>query len=338
MPEKDKKEPVELTAACELPGILFGMCLDSEGGKIYGAGTDASVYRVDVNAEKPTAEKAWTNHDNYVSALVWLNGTVVSGGFDRRLIWTKFESGETVRTIENAHEGWIRDLAAFPDGTRIVSVGDDMLVKIWDASTGELSRSLTGHERQTPQGFATALYTAAVSPDGKTIATADRIGDVCVWHVESGKMLRRIQAPEFYTYDSVKRSRSLGGIRSVNFSPDGLHIAIAGIGAVTNVDGFVGPARIEIWDWQKGERTLAIQDKHNAVLNHVIFHPTRPLIIAGGGGDGGGVLVFCDKAKGSVTHLAKPKGHLQRFSLDPKGERVLAAGAGGFQIWNIRDL
>lgn len=336
MPDKEEQKPVELTAACEHPGILFAMCFDAQRGKLYGAGTDAAVYRIDVNAEKPVLEKAWTHHDNYVSSMVRLGATIVSAGFDRRLIWTNAESGEAVRTIENAHDGWIRDVAAFPDGSRLASIADDMLVKLWDTESGKLLQTLEGHALQTPQGFATALYTVAVSPDGNTIATADRIGDVYLWNSDSGKLIRRFQAPAFYTYDATKRSRSIGGIRSVCFSPDGSRVAIAGIGAVTNVDGFVGPARVEVWDWNTGQRTLTVQDKHKAVLNHVAFHPTEPTLIAAGGGDSGGILGLWNGSDGKLIHKAKPKGHLQRFELDPEGKRLFAVGHGGFQIWNLR--
>ncbi len=221
MADKDDKpkkpEPIELSISCEVPGILFALCVDADSQTLYGAGTDHSVYRVDLKAEKPTAAKAWTSHNNYVSSLVWSEGTVISGGFDRQLIWTAVETGETTRVVEEAHHGWIRDVVAFPAGNRIATAGDDMLVRIRDAESGELQTTLEGHALKTPEGFATALYTVAVSPDGQTITAADRVGDICLWEAESGRLIRRLQAPEFYTYDPVKRwlcrtgsSRTLG--------------------------------------------------------------------------------------------------------------------------------
>jgi WD40 repeat protein len=336
--KKKKPEPVALTATCEHSGILYALCFDADGGMLYGAGADSSVYRVDVNAEKPATEKTWTHHDNYVSSLAWLSGNVISGSYDRRLVWTDAETGKAHRTIENAHDGWIRDVAVTPDGRHLVSVADDMLVKVRNADSGKLLHSLKGHADKTPQGFSTALYSVAVSPNSQTIATADRIGEVCLWNVETGQLLHRLQAPAFYTYDKTKRSRSIGGIRSVAFSPDGTQIAIAGIGAVTNVDGFVGPARVEVWNWQSGKRLFTAEDKHNAVLNHVSFHPTGPLLIAAGGGDSGGILAVWDSEHGKLAHKVKPKGHPQSFVIDPKANRLFAAGHGGFQIWTIGEL
>ncbi len=322
----------KLATTCEVPGILYALCYDAEQGTLYGAGSDWSVYCVDLNAEKPVAEKKWTNHKNYVSAVAFVDGNVITGSYDQQLIWTKAETGKPVHVVD-AHDGWIRDLAAFPDGKRLASVGDDMLVKLWNAETGQLLNTFDGHAKQTPQGYATALYAVAIAPDGKHIASGDRIGNVCLWEVETGKLAGKLHAPTFYTYDPRTRVRSIGGIRSLCFSPDNKTLAIAGIGKVTNVDGFVGPCRVELWDWQSGKRTATCQDKHKAVLNHVAFHPTEDRLIVAGGGDSGGILAFWDAKKEQPIHKAKPKGHIQRFLLDGNGQRLFAAGYGGFQVW-----
>lgn len=400
MAERFDPKKVKLAASVEHPGTLYCLCYDHEGRRLYGAGSDRAVYSVDLVAEKPAAEKKWSGHDNYVSAMAFLGaglvgaglsesgsvesgsrgGVVITAGYDGRLIWTEAESGTETRRLD-AHAGWVRDLALFSDGRRLATAGDDMLVKLWDAETGELLGTFEGHAKQTPQGYNTALYAVAVAPDGKTIASGDRIGEIRLWETETGKLLGRLKAPAFYTYDPVKRVRSIGGIRALAFSPDGSRLAVGGIGQVTNVDGFVGPCRVEVWDPQSGKQVFVGQDSHNAVFNHVAFFPdlaprehTRgnssrdadqesgvrsqksedgaeqskdapsasdapskePLwLIAGGGGDGGGLLAFWDQSDRKPTHKAKPKGHVQQFVLDPPGDRLFTAGYGGFQIWNL---
>ena len=329
----------KLTATYQHSGTLFCMCLDQRHGKLYGGSTDNAVHVVDLNAETKTSVPGWLNHTNYVAAMAFLQGKafediIVTGGFDRQLIWTRIYDGKQVRSIE-AHNGWVRDVAAFPDGARLVSVGDDMLVKVWDARTGTLLRSMGGHPMQTPQGYATALYAVAVSGDGRHVASADRIGEVRVWDADTGKLVQQWQSPEFYTYDPTKRVRSIGGIRSLSFASDGSKLAIAGIGQVTNVDGFVGPCRVEVWDWQAPKKLFTGQDKHKAVMNHVAFHPTERLLIAAGGGDSGGLLAFWDLKAETPIHKVKPKGHLQQFCLSASGMKLYAAGYGGFQVWDL---
>ncbi|MCU0977828.1 MAG: hypothetical protein MUF25_01525 [Pirellulaceae bacterium] len=323
---------VALIAGCEVPGILFALAYDPQRGRLYGAGTDWSVYCVDPSAEKPVAEKKWTHHENYISALSLVGDQLISASYDGRIVWTAVETGERVRSVD-AHDGWVRDLAVFPGGRRLVSVGDDMLVKLWNAETGDQDGTLEGHASQTPQGYKTALYTVAITPDGTHIASGDRTGTVCIWKADTGKLVRRLEAPTFYTYDPQARVRSIGGIRSLCFSTDGNTLAIAGIGKVTNVDGFVGPCRVELWDWQSGKAIRTWQDQHQAVLNHVVFHPREPWLVAGGGGDSGGILIFWDPHKDQPIHKAKPKGHLQRLVLAPDIQRTFACGHEGFQFW-----
>lgn len=319
--------------------LLFASCYDAATGSYFGAGIDAAVYRLDTRAEKPAVEKKWSHHDNYISGLAWMDGTIISSGYDRRIVWTRADSGEKVRQVI-AHEGWIRDLVLLPGGQQFVTAGDDMLVKLWDATSGEPIKSLGGHEQKSPEGFATAIYAIAASADGKLVASGDRIGHVCVWEIESGKLLTRLKAPEFYTYDRRTRDRSIGGIRALVFLPDG-RLAIGGLGPVSNVDGFVGPARFELWDWPAGKMLQRCQDKHHAILDHLQFVPEQNLMIGGGGGDAGPFLGFWDLAAQQVDgvvallHKAKPKSHIHHFVFDPAGPRLLAVGFGGFQIWDF---
>lgn len=320
------------SATYEHTGTLYALGYDAPDDRLYAGGSDAAISTLQPNADKPELRRAWAHHENYVSCLRLLPDLLVSGGYDRRLIWTETASGERVRAIE-AHEAWIRDLDVFPDKQRLVTVGDDMRVKIWDAE-GQLLHSLEGHATRTPQGYTTALYAVAVSPDGSAVASGDRIGEVRLWDSEKGTLLRTLQAPSFYTYDAEKRVRSIGGIRSVRFSPCGELLAIAGIGQVTNVDGFVGPMRIEVWNWRSGELVTAGEDKHKAVLNDVAFAPDGSWLVAGGGGDSGGILAFWRPDEPAPFHTAKPKGHLQRVLVDAERTKLYCCGFGGVQVWS----
>jgi hypothetical protein len=131
----------------------------------------------------------------------------------------------------------------------------------------------------------------------------------------------------------VKRARAIGGIRGLAFSPDGNRLAVSGIGAVTNVDGFVGPCRMELWDWRERKRIAVGQDKHQAILNQAAFYSQG--LIAVGGGDGGGAIVVWDGLSATPQAVVKAKGHLQSFVTDAAGTRMYAVGHGGFQVWAL---
>src|SRR5262249_53936829 len=112
---------------------FYAVCADLAGGKLYAGGDDSAIYVFDLAAEKKEPIASWTKHDNYVSALLYVNQpakpVLISGSYDRHLIWWERADGKPARSIE-AHQGWLRNLAVTPDARRFVSVGDDMLVKV----------------------------------------------------------------------------------------------------------------------------------------------------------------------------------------------------------------
>lgn len=54
---------------------------------------------------------------------------LITGGYDKRLIWWDTESREQIRSI-TAHDKWIRRVIATPDGQRVISVADDMRCRV----------------------------------------------------------------------------------------------------------------------------------------------------------------------------------------------------------------
>jgi len=348
MPKIDPAKTKTL-ATYKHAGAFYALAVDPTSGRLYAGSDDSAIHVFDLADKKKEPVARWTGHDNYVSALACVNREskrlVVSGSYDRRLIWWDAGSARPVRTVE-AHAGWVRDLAVLPDGSRLVSAGDDMLVKVWEAETGKLVGTLQGHAQRTPQGHVTALYVVAVSPDGKYLASGDRIGDVRVWEVDGGKLAQRFQVPVLYTYDPRQRKRSIGGIRSLAFSRDGKHLAIGGIGQVNNVDGLEGPVHVEVWDWRKPQQRFAAGALgHKGICNQLQFHPDDSWLLGAGGGSDGGFLAFWktetpadDRKDPKATvpvHRIKTDGHIHRLWINIAKNEVYAAGYRKLEVWSL---
>ncbi|EJF55651.1 WD40 repeat-like protein, partial [Dichomitus squalens LYAD-421 SS1] len=79
----------------------------------------------------------------------------------------------------NAHR--TNDVAFSPDGRLLLSASWDGTVKIWDAYTGAIVRSLEGHT--------SPVCTASFSPCGKYIASASSDETVRVWRASDGSCL-----------------------------------------------------------------------------------------------------------------------------------------------------
>jgi WD40 repeat protein len=349
------------------PGAFYSLAGNLANGKLYAGNSDHSIQVFDLAAEtneKKEPAAVWTKHDNFVSALAFVPRPparlAVSGSYDRTLVWWDTDLGEVVRTVA-AHEGWVRGLEPFPDGRRLASVGDDMVVRLWETDSGKPVGVFAGHALRTPQGHPTALYAVAISPDGRFVASGDRIGEVRVWESDSGKLAQMFQVPILYTYDPRQRKRSIGGIRSLTFSPDGGRLAIGGMGQVENVDGMAGKARIEIWDWRRPGPLAALEGEgHKGIVNHLQFVGNDWLVGAGGGSDDGFLAVWRpDTTPGAVAtaaatagattsaepseikpsapaRLIKTGGHTHRFVLHEAAGELYAAGHGKLEVWTWR--
>ena len=332
----DKPKPPEPLLKVAAPEIQYALAVSRDGGRCFVGGSEGTVFDIDLNAAIPKSDPRWHEH-SYVAALALLQAgqdlqSLVAARYDGSLAWHDPHDTRLIRRIEQAHAGWIRELIVLPGGERLATAGDDMLVKVWNAKSGECEQTLAGHAAETPQGYVSALYTVAASPDGQTLVSADRAGEVSIWRLPDGRKTGNFRAADFYTFDPEKRDRSLGGIRRVRFSPGGERLAISGIGAVTNVDGFVGPARIEIWDWRAGQRLAVLQDNHQAVLNDVLWLDGGE-VIAAGGGDGGGLIIGWKVDGTTPLFKVKLDGHVQRLARLPSG-KLLTSGYGGVQVWD----
>ena len=114
-----KQATLQYTA--ETP-LLFASCSDAATGRYYGAGIDAAVYALDTRADKPAAQKRWKHHDNYISGLAWLSGTVLSSGYDRRIVWTHAESGKLLR-CQDKHHAILDHLQFLPEQNLMIGGG-----------------------------------------------------------------------------------------------------------------------------------------------------------------------------------------------------------------------
>ena len=213
--------------------------------------------------------RRFEGHTGFVECLaVSPDGKRIASGSSN---WFRKERGDlTVRVwdAETGKELWradppptdngfgsVRQILFTADGSRVLSMhvaGEDG-ISVWDAATGELLRRFSGQH--------SSIKSAALSPDGRTLATGHdavwvkelRWDDpqnavVLLWDLESGEELRRLVG-------------HAGGVQSVEFSADGERLLTCSGGQFLS-DAFVpDPARdntVRLWDVATG-RELARQ-------------------------------------------------------------------------------
>jgi len=325
-------EPPKFKIARELSreDIFLSLAHVPESQRAFLGSSDGNVYALDCAADK-LEPVAMSGHKSYVTGLALAGEQLVSGSYDGQLIWWNTATRESVRAIKG-HDRWIRDVKASPDGKLIASVGDDMVCRLWDAESAKLKHELRGHEPLTPTHFNTMLYTCAFSSDGKLLATADRVGHIVVWEVAAAKSVATLEAPELYTWDGKQRIRSIGGVRSLAFSPDAKLLAAGGIDRVGNVDGLSAKARVDIFEWQDKKPIAALKCDKNGLIEFLAFEPNGAWLLAAGG-EGKGLLAFIDPAEKKLIIENEAPMHIHKVAFGENGQRLFAAGHKKFAIY-----
>jgi WD40 repeat protein len=319
--------------------IVFALARVPGTERLVFGGSDFRVHDVDMSAEKPEPQALGDHgHDSYVTSLAAAGSRwAVSGGYDGRLIWWDLEAEQGARRVRalEAHTRPIRDVAAAPDGLTIASVADDMVCRLWDAETGALRHELRGHEERTPQGYPSMLFACTFAPDGRYLATGDKVGHVVVWDVIDGRPAATLDAPVMYTWDPVQRRHSIGGIRSLAFAPDGATLAVGGIGKIGNIDHIESPARVELFDWRAGRRTGEFADLPKGLVERLLFLPDGNRVVAAGGANDG-FLLLLDLGAKTVPIQQKAPTHVHDVAFGETPETLFAAAHGKIAVYRLQ--
>jgi WD40 repeat protein len=317
---------IKLEKNISRPDILFGVARVPGTGRAFVGGSDFKIHEIDIDAAKPDVRTLKSAHETYITTLALAGDTIISGGYDGKLVWTNSATGEKTRETL-AHARAVRKIALSPDAKTAVSVADDMAIRFWNIADGKKIREITGeHQPLTPQGFRSMLYACAFSADGKHLATADKTGHVVIWEAATGRKVASLEVPVMYTWDPNARRHSIGGPRSVAFSPDGQLLAIGGTGKIGNIDHLEADGRVEIFRWAKGEKLHDfITEGKKGLVEHLEFHPGGEILLAAGGA-GEGFLSFIDLKQKKIVHQEKSPMNIHAIATADGMKSIVAVG------------
>ena len=194
--------------------------------------------------------------------------------------------------------GW--NIAFSPDGTRLAAAGgSEPTVRIWDAETGMLIRSLEGHS-----GRVTGVM---FSPDGRLIASSGTDQTARLWDAATGEELYQLTSHTDL-------------VLSIAFSPDGEYLA------TTSADGTA-----KIWEAGSGKEisTFEGNNSHNNWILSAAFSPTG--LFATSSPDD--TVVWELKTGQEILRLEKA--FYLEFS--PDGRFLAGKDLGIVQVWDVSD-
>jgi WD40 repeat protein len=204
----------------------------------------------------------------------------------------------------------IRQLAFSPDNQKLIGVGTDWALRVWEVPSGKLMYRLSGHEAFVEQ--------AHFSPNSQQVVSVSWDRTARIWDVNSGKMLSLFSHQDALT--------------SARFSPDGQRIV------VTSLD-----STARVFNVHEGTTQVILAGHRGAVLD-AEFSPNGHLIVTA---SADGTAKVWDAKRGTEKAQLRPadKGSendsLRRVFFSPDGQLVATLnGRGQLDLWtaNWQDL
>ncbi len=250
-----------------VPGMGVSVAFTPDGTKFLTVNGDDSTVKVR-NAATGAVITSLATGD--VSTAVFSpDGTkILTGSADGAAKIWNISTGAVIRTVQDSSQ--LTSAAYSPDGTKILTSGIiGGGAKVWDAATGTLLLTLTGH--------ASNVNSAAFSPDGTKIITASSDSTVKVWDAAAGgAALRTLIVSDKCTMSFA--AFSLNGKKIVTSYNNGMDRIYAAA----------------VWDAATGTTPLQTVTDHTDDITTVTFSPitafaapakTGGTIAAGGGTD-----------------------------------------------------
>lgn len=191
------------------------------------------------------------------------------------------------------HTARVSQLLYAPDGRTLISVSNDKTARLWSTATGELQRTL---RVQTGPGMAGALYTGALSPDGRKLAVGGWGGQITLFDLASGEVSAVLLGHRF-------------DVCTLAFSPDGTRLASGG-----------GDTTVRLWRVATGE-CLATLAGHDRPVFGLAWSPDGQRLVSA---SFDGTLRLWRGTQASV--LRGHGGPVQCVAWSPDGKTVVSGG------------
>jgi mono/diheme cytochrome c family protein len=168
---------------------IFGIAFSPDGKRLASASRDKTSKVFDLDKKESLVTFPAHAQPVYTVSFQPDGKGIATGGEDNRVrIWSPDSEGKPIREL-GGFGGAVFKLRYSPNGQNLLVAGADKAVAVYDAKGSQI-RGLKGHTDW--------IYSLAISADSKTVASGSWDGEVRIWNLGDGKLLRTIVAAPGY--------------------------------------------------------------------------------------------------------------------------------------------
>ena len=284
------------------------------GSQIVTAGQDGrvivwSVREGDTGVQCDVVTEFYGHNNPVQTAAFAPNGEeVVSGSEDGQvLIWRPSE----VRPVDLAariaglpeetppyralagHDAAVSCVTYSRDGRLIASSGNDNVVKLWDAPSGKLIKTLRGHGGR--------VRSCQFSPDGEFLLSGGHNNQAKVWFLEGYREIRVLKGQLLEGHTDI--------VLSARFSPDGKQVVTSSRDRTART-----------WDAETGDVLHVLNEGHEFLASSAVFFKDSRRVLTAAGDN---TVRMWDVAAGTQSVLIEETGRIGALALSNNEEWVV---------------
>jgi len=309
-----KYEPIKdvktITAEPQVRAARFSPC----GKVLVAGGFDGRVRRWNVATNELAEPPPLTGHHAWIDGMAFrADGELLftADSWGQLTCWSDYSAEQpTVKWgHEQAHDGWIRDLAVSPDGKVLASCGRDRVCRLWTIENGTKQAELAAYGQD--------LMRVLWLPDGSLVTGDDR-GIMTQWKPD-GSVIRQFDASILYT---LSRLQDVGGVHALAADHEGKFLAAGGV-IPKNGATVTGVPTVLVFDIATGEQKqrYALGKDQDCFVADVHFHDEGFLSAVTYGTPGSGQLLYA-ALDDPNPFFTKKISNAHSLSWHPDGKRV----------------